>query len=45
MVFPGAVKTFTPSVLAATGAALRVGSLCPFVVSIWYSFAAAGAER
>jgi hypothetical protein len=38
IVFPGAVKTFTPSVVDATGAVTRVVSCSPFVPSIWYFF-------
>src|SRR3984957_9680175 len=34
IVFPGAVKTFTLSVVDATGAATRVVSFSPFVASI-----------
>src|SRR5271166_1759824 len=36
--FPGAVKTFTFSVLDATGAVTRVVSFASFAPSIWYSF-------
>src|SRR6202034_941136 len=36
--FPGAVKTFTPSVFDATSAVTRVDSFSPFLPSIWYSF-------
>src|ERR1700733_11750635 len=35
--FPGAVKTFTLSVVEAAGAVKRVGSFGLFVPSIWYS--------
>src|SRR5271156_2422838 len=38
--FPGAVKTFTLSVVEATGAVTRVVSFGPFVPSIWYSSSA-----
>src|ERR1700691_4533821 len=38
IVFPGAVKTFTPSVFEATGAVTRVASFSPVLASIWYSF-------
>src|ERR1700683_2314573 len=34
IVFPGAVKTFTPSVLDATGAVTSAGSFSPFVAGI-----------
>src|SRR5271165_3403458 len=36
--FPGAVKTFTFSVLDAIGAVTRVVSFTSFASSIWYSF-------
>src|ERR1700677_4760792 len=36
--FPGAVKTFTPSVFDATGAVTRVVSFSPFLTSIGTPF-------
>src|ERR1700734_2837977 len=38
IVFPGAVKTFTPRVFDATGGVTRVASFSPVLASISYSF-------
>src|SRR5579863_1331364 len=44
IVFPGAVKTFTLSVLDSTGVATGVVSFTPIAPSIWYSCSELGAS-